>query len=404
MRWSVPRVRLAAIAQRDNLVPVAKIGKKEGGGIPSDGPISRIASLCDGLLARAVAAEASDVHWEWERDSVLVRMRVDGELEPLGRLPLELGRALSVRLKSLAGLSIAEHFRPQDGRFRWRDSDGAGVDLRISILPTRWGESIALRVLDRRRHFLRLEDLGMDAPLVEQLRKLATGSGLLLAIGPTGSGKTTTLYALLEEWRGREQKILTVEDPVEYALEGALQVSVDLAVGRTFSTVLRAFLRHDPDVIFVGEIRDGETAEVALRAALTGHLVLSTLHTATADEALLRLAGMGLDRDLLSTCLRALLGQRLLRLNCPHCAAPLEEEALANLPGELWAGSDPSALRRGTGCVHCAGKGFLGRRAVFTLQGGADCNTPTLAAEGKKLLHSGSLAPEEFLRQLPWDR
>jgi type IV pilus assembly protein PilB len=291
---------------------------------------------------------------------------------------------------------------------------GGPVDFRISILPTKFGESIVLRVLDRRRIFRNLGELAMGEDTAASIRRIVEGgTGLFLVTGPTGSGKTTTLYAALRELGRPCDKILTVEDPVEYEIDGCLQTPVDPALGRTFSTVLRAFLRHDPDGIFVGEIRDGETAQIALRAALTGHLVLSTLHTATAREALLRLEEMGVDGPLLRTCLRGILAQRLLRRNCPHCAAT--EEITGELPPPL-SDIPRGNFRRGSGCDRCGGTGQLGRCAIFEFtdfakemagEGTAKIPTPTaptLTGQGKELVRSGEISGEEFARQLPWNR
>jgi general secretion pathway protein E len=373
---------------------------------PTANGVSQTIQLCNDLLAGAVAAGASDMHWEWERDAVVVRLRVDGELRPTARLPKELGNAIAIRLKALAQLSPTEHFRPQDGRLCWQGAAGQSADFRIATLPTRWGESIAIRVLDRNRPFFRVENLAMPPSVEDGVRRIAAGGGgLFLATGPTGSGKTTTLYAILAELICRGQKkILTVEDPVEYVMEGALQVAVDLAVGRTFSTVLRAFLRHDPDVIFVGEIRDGETAEVALRAALTGHLVLATLHTATAEEALLRLTELGLDQNLLLSCLRAILCQRLLRTNCPHCREPMDHTAVPDSARAFFQKGQPTW--HAMGCSRCEKKGYLGRHAIFSFQWVEDgqLSAPSLLEEGRLLLETGQLSIVEFLRQLPWDR
>ncbi|MDR0679087.1 MAG: GspE/PulE family protein, partial [Puniceicoccales bacterium] len=269
------------------------------------------------IFAKAVHLGASDLHFESIRNGLWVRMRVDGALREELRLAKEMHTPLSILLKTLAKLDIAERFRPQDGRFGLR-FDGVAVDFRISVLPTKFGESTVLRILDRRRLFRGLGDLSMDSATTAAIRAaMAAPSGLFLVTGPTGSGKTTTLYAALNEMDCSDRKVLTIEDPIEYELQNCLQTSVELSVGRTFATVLRSFLRHDPDKIFVGEIRDRETAEIALRAALTGHLVLATLHTATPREALLRLEEMGLERPLLLSCLRGILSQRLLRLNCP---------------------------------------------------------------------------------------
>jgi type II secretory ATPase GspE/PulE/Tfp pilus assembly ATPase PilB-like protein len=358
------------------------------------------------ILAKAVHLGASDLHFESLRDGLWVRMRVDGALREELRLAGEVRAPLSILIKTLAKLDIAERFRPQDGRFGLRFG-GAAVDFRISVLPTKFGESTVLRILDRRRLFRGLNDLSMDPATAAAIRAaVAAPSGLFLVTGPTGSGKTTTLYAALNEMDCPDRKVLTIEDPIEYELQNCLQASVELSVGRTFATVLRSFLRHDPDKIFVGEIRDRETAEIALRAALTGHLVLSTLHTATPRKALLRLEEMGLERPLLLSCLRGILSQRLLRLNCPDCSEPDCSELpprLAQLPREK--------LRRGKGCSRCGGRGTVGRRAFFeffSLEGpdivGSAAGIGSLVRSGMDTLSAGEISSEEFLQQMPWNR
>jgi type II secretory ATPase GspE/PulE/Tfp pilus assembly ATPase PilB-like protein len=374
------------------------------------GESSAITGLLDRLLFRAVRDGASDVHFESLRGIVAVRFRLDGNLRTVARIPAELEAPLFLRLRALARLDVSERFRPQDGRFGMK-FPGGFVDFRISTLPTKFGESIVLRILDRRRLFLCLGDLSMPNSIADAVRSAVEApSGLFLVVGPTGSGKTTTLYAALRELHRPNLKILTVEDPVEYEMEGCLQAPVDLAVGRTFSSVLRAFLRHDPDKIFVGEIRDGETAQVALRAALTGHLVLSTLHAATPGESLLRLEKMGVESSLLTLCLRGILSQRLLRLNCPKCSAPDET---AQIPPSLSRHVSRGRLRRGIGCPSCCGTGQVGRRAVFEFfpadsREGFVLRDPErpakLVAEGLALLEAGLVSAGEFLKQLPWNR
>ena len=371
---------------------------------------SALSRMLGNIFIRAVNLAVSDVHFESLSEGLLIRMRVDGTLREEMRLPGEMLAPISVLLKTLAKLDISEHFMAQDGRFGLKIG-GAAVDFRISILPTKFGESIVLRVLDRRRLFRRLDSLSIDRASVSAIREaMAAPSGLFLVIGPTGSGKTTTLYAALGELNCGDIKVLTIEDPIEYELQNCMQASVDLAVGRTFSTVLRSFLRHDPDKIFVGEIRDGETAQIALRAALTGHLVVSTLHTATAQEAILRLVEMGLEKSLLLSCLRGILSQRLLRLNCTHCSAEcVADESLAPALNRL-AGKK---LRRGTGCSHCGGSGYEGRRAFFefvsceelmTNFAGHGGSGSQMVSAGIETVARGEIALEEFMQQMPWNR
>ncbi|MDR1435673.1 MAG: GspE/PulE family protein [Puniceicoccales bacterium] len=385
----------------------APSGSKEIVGIEQS-TIGRL--LCD-IFFCAVNAAASDIHFESLGDGLLVRMRVDGTLRTKVRLPAEMLQPFSILLKTLAKLDIAERLAPQDGRFGLTVA-GAPIDFRISVLPTKLGESIVLRVLDRRRLFRGLDDLTMDDGVRAELRSsIGAPSGMLIVSGPTGSGKTTTLYAAIGELQRDEIKVLTIEDPIEYELQNCMQASVDLPLGRTFSSVLRAFLRHDPDKIFVGEIRDGETAQIALRAALTGHLVLTTLHTATAAEAILRLVEMGLEKSLLLSCLRGILSQRLLRLNCRHCSK--EWTADGNLPEKLER-LRGKTMRRGIGCKHCGGSGYAGRKAFFEFlhfgdKGGSGLESlpsemNSLAQSGLEAVEGGEISLEEFMQQMPWNR
>jgi type II secretory ATPase GspE/PulE/Tfp pilus assembly ATPase PilB-like protein len=383
--------------------------KSSGNGLSSDERKEQWApNSLEKLLDQAVRLGASDLHFESERAGMAVRMRLHGTLESLAQISPAGREALAIRLKTLANLSVTERFRPQDGRFS-REMDGSTIDFRISVLPTRWGESIVLRILDRRNLFQSLDDLPMAGEVRDRVGKIVSfNGGLFLVTGPTGSGKTTTLHAALKSVNRPDVKILTVEDPVEYGVDGVLQVAVNLSRGRTFSRVLRSFLRHDPDKIFVGEIRDEETARVALRAALTGHLVLSTLHTATAEETLLRLEELAMDRSLLEACLRGILNQRLLRMNCPHCSQPEERwelpVPLASTIGEIQS-------QRGVGCPHCQGRGHGGRIAIFELlvteHLGEDRLHPvgrSLEEEGLDLVRQGRVSRAEFLRRVPWNR
>ena len=313
-------------------------------------------------IAEAVAARASDVHFEPEEGGLRLRIRVDGVLHELPPPPAGLARAILSRLKIMAHLDIAERRLPQDGRLRLAVR-GQDVDFRVSTVPAAHGESIVLRILNRQAVALDLEALGFSGPLARRLRDLvALPHGILLATGPTGSGKSTTLYAALSEILTPERKFLTIEDPIEYQLAGVNQVQVKPQIGLSFAQALRAFLRHDPDVIMIGEIRDLETAEIAVQAALTGHLILSTLHTNDAPSALPRLMDMGVPDYLLMATINGVLAQRLLRRLCPACAEPYE--ARPEFAARLGLGEGPVTLYRAKGCESCGGSGYHGRTSI----------------------------------------
>ena len=315
------------------------------------------------MIQRAIEMGASDIHVEPYESTVRVRFRLDGVLKTLGELPLSRKNEVVSRIKILAELDIAEKRRPQDGRIRTRTEEDA-VDLRISTLPTAFGEKIVLRVLDRRDVSLELGSLGMEPRQLEDLRwALRRPRGLVLVTGPTGSGKTTTLYAALNELNREGVNVTTIEDPIEYNLAGINQAQVKSDIGFTFAEALRAFLRQDPDVIMVGEIRDKETAQIAVRAALTGHLVLSTLHTNDAPSTTGRLLDMEVPPYLLASSLRMVVAQRLVRKICPQC---LSESALdPALRQDL--GLDIQKAAGGEGCDTCHETGFQGRTALFEM-------------------------------------
>jgi len=325
----------------------------------NEAPVVRLVNL---LLLEAVEARASDIHIEGYARDLRVRYRVDGVLRDVPSPPVHLMPAVISRLKIMAELDIAERRIPQDGRIRLRLQDRQ-VDVRVSTLPTLHGESIVLRLLDAESGRVGLEQLGMsDATLKRFDDVIARPHGIVLATGPTGSGKTTTLYAAIDRIRTGREKILTVEDPVEYELAGIPQVPVNEKVGVTFGTALRALLRQDPDVMFVGEIRDGETAEIATQAALTGHLVLSTLHTNDAPSALIRLLELGIAPYLVASTVDAILAQRLVRVVCRGCR---EEFPLAK--GNSRDSLLPESEWRGRGCAHCHGTGYRGRTGIYEL-------------------------------------
>ena len=281
-----------------------------------DAPILR---LLDGIIVQGLEAGASDIHLEPGMERNRVRYRIDGVLQQAQRIPMERHAALISCVKLMAGMDIAEKRKPQDGRSQVTHS-GKKIDLRISSLPTIQGEKIVIRVLNSEANQLRLEDMGFTGDNLARYRTMYKASyGLVLITGPTGSGKTTTLYATLQELNQPERNIITVEDPVEYRMEGMNQVSVNVKTGMTFANGLRSILRQDPNIIMIGEIRDRETAEIAIQAALTGHLVFSTLHTNTAAGAVTRLLDMGIEPYLAASALRGVVAQRLVRKLCPVC-------------------------------------------------------------------------------------
>jgi len=327
-------------------------------------------ALADEILRFAVLRQASDIHIEPRRDIVRIRLRVDGQLEELRRVPIAQNVALVSRLKVLSGMDIAEKRAPQDGAFTWSAGTGADkwmVDIRAATVPVKFGERMTLRLLNLQSGRLTLEKLGMaEADLQAFAEAIQTPHGLILLNGPTGSGKTTTLYAAIRELDRDALNIVTVEDPVEYEMEDISQVSVDTAEKVTFAKALRSVLRHDPDVVMVGEIRDLETADVAIKAGLTGHLVFSTLHTNSAPGAVTRLIDMGVPAYLVAATLRLSVAQRLVRRLCVECRRP---RALGR--AEAIALGRPDAL--GTtvydahGCPLCGGTGYTGRMGVYEM-------------------------------------
>lgn len=339
--------------------------------LSSDAPVVR---LVNAVIARAVEAKASDIHLEPAEDRLILRLRVDGALREQDPLPNAVKAAVVSRLKVMAGLDIAERRLPQDGRLRLAVR-GQEIDFRVATAPTLHGETVVLRILDRSALSLDFDALGFDPGLLDRyLALLARPHGIVLVTGPTGSGKTTTLYASLAHLNRPDRKILTVEDPVEYRLAGIAQTQVKPQIGLSFAAALRSFLRQDPDVMMVGEIRDLETAQVAVQAALTGHTILSTLHTNDAASAVTRLLDMGVEPYLITSTLNAVLAQRLVRRLCPACRAPTPADpALLDGLG-LAAATRAAATRAGggglwrpLGCPACGGAGFRGRLAVTEL-------------------------------------
>ena len=329
-----------------------------------EAPVVRLVNL---LIEEALAADASDIHIEPFEDSLRVRYRIDGLLYDQEAPPRRLQAALTSRIKIMAELNIAERRLPQDGRIRVTGMGGRRVDIRVSTVPTIHGESIVMRLLDRSSVFLPFDRLGFSSPTARAFEMLIRQPhGILLVTGPTGSGKTTTLYAALDKINRADLKIITVEDPVEYQLKGVNQIPVRPKIGLSFAAGLRHIVRQDPDVIMVGEIRDLETAEIAIQSALTGHLVFSTLHTNDAPGAVTRLQDMGCEPYLLSSVLTGVLAQRLVRRICQACRAPDHPD-----PAELLALGITDAtgleLFRGKGCDECRGTGYRGRTGIYEL-------------------------------------
>ncbi len=333
--------------------------------LASEAPVIKLVSQ---IIGRVVDLRASDIHLEPFDDGLHVRYRVDGVLQMTEIVPSHHSAAVSSRVKLLAHLDIAERRLPQDGRVRTRVK-GRELDLRVSTVPTVHGESVVLRVLDRASIRFSLDGMGFDGQTLSKFNGLlARPHGILLVTGPTGSGKTTTLYAALSGMDANSQKIVTVEDPVEYQLSGVNQIQVHPQIGLSFATALRSILRQDPDIIMIGEMRDGETAQIAVQSALTGHLVLSTLHTNTAASAVMRMQDMGVEKYLIASALVGVLAQRLVRSLCTVCKEPVRvtQEILSALndpPG--WATGQ--SVYQAVGCPACRGTGYLGRTGIHEL-------------------------------------
>jgi type IV pilus assembly protein PilB len=336
----------------------------------SEAPLVR---MVNSIIFQAAEDGASDIHFEPQEEALIVRFRVDGVLQEVQRIPKRLMNGVITRLKVIAKLDIAERRRPQDGRMTLNAAAaGRRLDIRVATLPTVDGESLVMRLLDKSQRAPTLKELGLAEEMRDELsRILARPSGALLVTGPTGSGKSTTLYAGLAQINRPEINVITVEDPVEYRLTGINQVQINIRAGLTFATALRSILRSDPDVVMVGEIRDSETAKISIEAALTGHFVLSTLHTNDAPSVLTRLNEMGVEPFLTGAAVSAVLAQRLARKLCSHCCemyTPSTEELLhSRLSPELAASSDGMVLYRKRGCPRCGQTGYKGRIGVYQL-------------------------------------
>ena len=358
---------------------IENIGKEENGEISvddegdvdhlkdlaSEAPVIRLVNL---IISRAIEHQASDIHFEPFEKTFHIRYRIDGVLHDMESPPKNLQAAVISRIKIMSKLNIAERRLPQDGRIKLRVM-GKEIDFRVSTLPTLFGESVVMRILDSESITFDLDGLGFPRDKLHNFSDLISRPyGIILVTGPTGSGKTTTLYSGLNKINDAEKKIITVEDPVEYQLHGVNQIHVKASIGLTFANALRSILRQDPDVVMIGEIRDKETAEIAIHAALTGHLVFSTLHTNDAAGAITRLLEMGMENYLVSSSLLGILAQRLVRVVCPECRelyTPSEETILEleGKPEEL----SSIKLARGRGCEYCANTGYRGRTGIYEL-------------------------------------
>jgi MSHA biogenesis protein MshE len=328
-----------------------------------------VVKLLQSMFEDATQVNASDVHIEPQEAMLQIRFRIDGMLQLQTEADMKIAPALVQRVKLMSGLDISEKRLPQDGRFNVRIRD-ARVDVRISTMPTQYGESVAMRLLNRSSGVQGLDGLGMPPQLLSRLQQIIRRStGMVLVTGPTGSGKTTTLYAALSEVNTIDKKIITVEDPIEYRLAGLNQVQVNEKIELTFARVLRSTLRQDPDIILVGEMRDPETAQIGLRAALTGHMVFSTLHTRDAASTPIRLIDMGAPRYMVASSLQAVIAQRLVRVNCPNCAEPYQpsEQEMQWLHGAAREDGKPAQMMRGRGCQFCHLTGYAGRSGVYEM-------------------------------------
>ncbi|MBN2137341.1 MAG: type II/IV secretion system protein [Sedimentisphaerales bacterium] len=387
----------------DDLVPIEQQGEEKlsESGEYSAAKLHELArepslvNLVNLIIIEAIEARASDIHIEPFEHEVKIKYRIDGILVEKTPSSKRLQAAIASRIKIMGDMNIAERFVPQDGHIEFMGKNGK-VDIRVSTIPTVFGESVEMRLLDRSASLIELHDLGMDDASYESFMKcLKKTHGIVLVTGPTGCGKTTTLYAALKTIYSPGVKMITIEDPVEYRLEGINQMPVNAKRGLTFATGLRHILRHDPDIVMVGEIRDRETANIAIRAALTGHLVFSTLHTNDAPGAVTRLIDMGVEPFLLASSLEAVLGQRLVRKICPHCKESYEPDAtlMKNLNGSMKT-DNGTVFYHGAGCNECGQTGMSGRIGIFEM----------LRITGKlRELIAGKPTTEQIIKHAPAD-
>jgi len=327
------------------------------------------ARVLDLVMIQAIRDRASDIHFEPDEKNFRVRLRIDGFLYESLTLPKAIQPAITSRIKILAEMDIAETRLPQDGNFNVR-MEQRGFEIRVSTFPTIYGENVVLRILDQTSPLIKLDDLGFSGEMLKQFKQLVRKtSGIILVTGPTGSGKTTTLYALLNMINSKDKNIITVEDPVEYRLALIRQTQVNPKAGITFATGLRSILRQDPDIIMIGEVRDLETSQIAMQAALTGHLVLSTLHTNDAPEAISRLVDIGAEPYLISSCVIGVLAQRLVRTICPDCKTSyqIDTKSTSDLGDDVPKSKGPLTLYKGKGCKNCKESGYRGRTGIFEL-------------------------------------
>ncbi len=355
---------------------------EEEEGVSADVDSAPIVRIVNSILTEAVKAKASDIHIEPFEAFIRVRVRIDGDLKEIMQLPRNTLSGIVTRIKIMSDLNIAETKRPQDGRVRLRSGDQV-VDMRISLLPTVFGEKCVIRLLNNNTGILDRSQLGLspyNAEKIDQLMHIS--EGIVLVTGPTGSGKTTTLYSLLKDLNVINKNIITLEDPVEVQMFGINQVQVNAKIGMTFASGLRSILRQDPDIIMLGEIRDEETAEIAIRSAVTGHIVLSTLHTNDTASSVTRLIDMGIQKYMVTSAVAGIVAQRLVKKICPRCAKPVpatEYECMA-------LGVESATLMRGEGCPFCNGTGFKGRYAIHEVL--------VLTPEIKSMINHGCTADE----------